>query len=65
MSGVYWGLAGSIGTQGPEGYRWHKGALGAPRGCRGIKGLLGGARGCQGALGMLGVYWELTRSVGT
>ena len=27
VSGVYWGLAGSIGTQGPEGYRWHKGVF--------------------------------------
>ena len=30
--GVHWGLAESVGTQGPEGYIWHKEALGAPRG---------------------------------
>ena len=28
MSGVYWRLAGSVGTQGQKGYRWQKGALG-------------------------------------
>ena len=31
---MYWGLAGSVGTQGPEGYRWHKEAFGF-LGCRG------------------------------
>ena len=38
--GVYWGLAGTLGTHGPEGY-W------------GIRGLLGvGANwGCQGCIG--------------
>ena len=41
---MYWGLAGSVGTQGPEGYRWHKGA---PRGIGGIRGPLGAS----------GVYW--------
>ena len=39
MSGVYWGLAGTLGTQGQKGYRGHQGALGAPRGV-----------GCQGAI---------------
>ena len=35
---MYWGvrgvlgLAGSVGTQGPDRYRWHKWVLGAPRG---------------------------------
>ena len=29
------GLAGSVGTQRQEGYRWHKGALGDFQGCRG------------------------------
>ena len=28
VSGVYWGLAGSVGTQEPEGYMWHKGHWG-------------------------------------
>ena len=30
-----WRLAGSVGTQGQKGYRWHKGALGIPRGVEG------------------------------
>ena len=28
MSGVYWGLAGTLITQRPEGYRGHQGLLG-------------------------------------
>ena len=51
VSGVYWGLAGSVGTQGPEGYRWHKGELWAPRGCRGVGGHKRGIRGVRGVLG--------------
>ena len=35
VSGVYWGLAGSVGTQSQKGYRWHKGVFG------GSKGVLG------------------------
>ena len=38
---VHWGLAGSVSTQGPEGYRGHW----APRGCRAIRGI----RGCRGS----------------
>ena len=38
VSRVYWGLARSVGTQGPEEYRWHKEALGAPRGIGDIGG---------------------------
>ena len=38
MSGVYWGLAGSIVLRGQKGYTWHKGALGAPRGIVGVRG---------------------------
>ena len=34
MSGVYGGLVGTVGTQGPEGYRTSE-VLGAPRGCQG------------------------------
>ena len=47
MSGLHWGLAGSVGTQGPEGYRCHKGTLGATRGCRGVKAALGAGRKCR------------------
>ena len=43
---VYWGLAGSVGTQWPEGYRWHKGALGPPRGCWELFGGVRGYKGC-------------------
>ena len=50
---MYWGLAGSVGTQGPEGYRWHKGNWGAPMGCRGCRGPLGGVRQCRGFRGAL------------
>ena len=39
MSGVHWGLAGSIGTQGVKmGYRWHKGVLEASRGVGASRG---------------------------
>ena len=34
--GVYWGLAGTLGTQGPERVYCASGALGAPRGCGGL-----------------------------
>ena len=50
--GCIGGLAGSVDTQGPEGYRWHKGTLGAPRQCWWLSG---GVR----------VYWGLEGSVGT
>ena len=39
MSGVHWGLEGSVGTQGPEGYRWHKGHWG-------LLGGVGASGGC-------------------
>ena len=41
VSGVYWGLAGTVGTQGPEGYRGHKGTLRVPRGVGGHFGVSG------------------------
>ena len=53
MSGVYWGLVGTVGTQGPQGVLGHQGALGAPRGLlwdiRGMSGCIGVASGlgCQ------------------
>ena len=47
MSGVHWGIAGSVSTQGPVGCRSHQGALGAPRDVRGYWG-------CQGRLGKSG-----------
>ena len=28
VSWVHWGLARSVGTQGPAGYRWHQGLIG-------------------------------------
>ena len=51
VSGVYWGLAGSVGTQGQKGYRWHMGHLRIPRGIgdvvhhMGASGDVGGVRG--------------------
>ena len=48
VSGVYWGLAGSVGTHRPEGYRWHKGGMGSS-GMYGVLGPLGGVRGVLGA----------------
>ena len=39
MSGVYWGLAGTLGTQGPEGYRGIWGLL------WGVGGLFKGHQG--------------------
>ena len=48
MSGVYWGLAGTLGTQGSEGV---SGGLGAPSGCRGpfgrCQGCIGASRDCR------------------
>ena len=31
------GMAGCVGIQGPERYRWHKGAFGGSLGCRGVR----------------------------
>ena len=45
MSEVYWGLAGTLVTQGPEG--GIRGHLGVPRG---YLGLLWGIRECQGCI---------------
>ena len=52
VSGVHWGLEGSLGTQVPAWYRWHQRSL------RGV----GVSAGCQG---VLGVHWGLAGSVGT
>ena len=41
MSGVYWEVGRECKYSGPEGYRWHKGALGLPRGV----GVSGAVRG--------------------
>ena len=49
VSGLYWGLAGTVHTQGPEGYRDIWGVLGAPIGCR---GLFWGIRGHWGVRGL-------------
>ena len=54
VSGVYWGLAGTLGTQdhkGIEGIRGHWGTL---RGCRGCFEVSGGIRGCRCGKGVLG-----------
>ena len=50
MLRVYWGLAGSVGIQGPEGYRLHKGTFG-------LLGSVGDIRGLLGASGGVRVYW--------
>ena len=47
MSGVYWGLAWTLGTQGPEGYR-ASGVLGAARGVGGHYGVSMGHKGVKG-----------------
>ena len=49
VSGVYWGLTGTLGSQGPEGYQR----------------VLGGSWGCRGHLGVSGVYWGLAGTLGT
>ena len=36
--GCMGGLKGSVGIQGPEGYRWPEGAMAALTGCRGVGG---------------------------
>ena len=54
VSGVYWGLTETLGTQKPEGYR----GIGAPQVCRGhlgVSGIVGGIRGIEGFLGCRGV----------
>ena len=63
VSQVYWELSWSVGTQGPEGYRWHKG-IGAPRGV-GVSGAI--RQHWEGVrdVGVSQVYWELSWSVGT
>ena len=60
VSGVYLGLAGTLGTQGPEGYKRHQGELETPRGCRDCFGV---SRRHQG-VGVSGVYWGLTGTLG-
>ena len=45
--GVYWGLAWTLGTQGPEGVYRASGPLGAPRG---VGGLFGGEESSRGVL---------------
>ena len=54
MSGVYWGLAGTLGTHGPEGVWEHQGVLGDPRGYRGCMGAVWGVRGVRDLLGLAG-----------
>ena len=53
VSGVYWGLAGTVDSQGPEGVYGHQGALGVPRGIGAILGV-SDFRGCRGCWGVLG-----------
>ena len=48
---MYWGMAGIVGTRGPEGCRWHNVAFGDS------KGMLGAVRGCQGIRGVRGLLW--------
>ena len=55
VSGVDWGLAGSVGAQGQQGYRQHQGALGSPRGCQGVLCHLWAIRGCKGSQECIGV----------
>ena len=57
---MYCGLAGIVGTQGPDGYRWHKGTF---RGSQGVLGPLGGVRGVLGA-GRECRYSGTRRSIG-
>ena len=54
VTGVYWGLAGTVGTLRPEGVWGHQGHLEAPRG-------VGQFWGCWG----VGVCWGLAGTVGT
>ena len=57
VSKVHWGLAGSVGIRGPEGYKCIKGTFGASRGVGGIEGPLMGVKGCQG-VGVKGVLGD-------
>ena len=60
---MYWGLAGTLGTHGPEGvYKWgHQGHWGVSRGVVAILGV----SGASGDVGMSGVYWGLGGILGT
>ena len=53
MSGLYWGLTGSVGAQELAGYGGIRG-IGAPRGCRGIREHWGpsGVLGLSGSVGV-------------
>ena len=57
---MYWGVRGVLGAgrkcrySGQEGYRWHKGVLGAPRGVAGVGGCYGSIRGAWGLAGSIG-----------
>ena len=53
---MYWGLIGTVDTQGPEGYRDIRGHWGAPMGCQGaILEVSGGIRRCRQCQGCIGV----------
>ena len=65
VSGVHWGLAGTLGTQEPEGICGHQGHWGLLRGVRGALGLAGtlGTQGPEGICGHQG-HWGLLGGVG-
>ena len=52
MSGVYWGLAGTVGSI--EGYRDIR-VIGIPRGVGGCFGVSGGVEGVKGVWGLAGI----------
>ena len=55
---MYWGLAGSVGTQGPGGSICGiRGHIGDPRGVGTITGCVWASEG----IGVSGVYWEAGR----
>ena len=62
VSGVYWGLVGSVGTQGQKAYMWHKGALRSSWGLVGVRGHWG-HKGTSEGVGVSGVHWGLAGSV--
>ena len=55
---MYWGLAGTPGTQEPEGVQGGSGALGAPKNVESVKGPFWGCKGASGGVGFRGVLGD-------
>ena len=64
MSGIYWGLAGTLGAEGPEGVYGHQGAFRLLGGVGAIWACQGHQRDVRRCRGVR-VYWGLAGTLGT